>query len=394
MLPSYYEFYNPVKIISGENALDNLSDELAQLGANSPVVITDKNAIDAKLVKLLKKVSSNSDIMTRAVFKNVSDEASEEVVLQIAKMFRKKRCDSIIAIGGSAVINTAKGVNILVSEGSDDLFKFAGAKMLKRPLKPLITVPTTSNTESVVSKIAVIANLKNNSTMLFTSRFLLPNAAVLDPRMTLFQSPLSIATTAMESLANAIEGFICEQKNPLSDAYSVAAIETIRKNIITAVKDSNDEHARLAMANATTFAGTSFSSSKGGLISTLGYASTAICRVPYSVVISVLLPFGLEYYMDKTKDYLSSLLLPFGGAQEFLNTPQAEKAQRFFELICELQVALKDLCDLPTTLKELGISGDKLLLIAQTAVNDGEIAISTKEEDIETALNILQRAYE
>ncbi|MGD9733439.1 MAG: iron-containing alcohol dehydrogenase, partial [Desulfamplus sp.] len=185
MLPSYYEFHNPVKIISGNKALDNLPSELETLGAKRPMVITDKGVSGAGLLKIFIDSFASSGMIIGAVFDDVPPDSSSEVVERITSIFRQNRCDSLVALGGGSVIDTAKGVNILVTENSNDLLEFSGAEMLKKPMKPLIVVPTTSGTGSEVTSVAVISDVKRNLKMAFTSTYLLPNIALLDPRMTL-----------------------------------------------------------------------------------------------------------------------------------------------------------------------------------------------------------------
>jgi alcohol dehydrogenase len=80
------------------------------------------------------------------------------VVHQFAGIYRQKGCDAIVAVGGGSVMDTAKGVNIVVSENADDLMQFSGAGTLTRQLKPLVAIPTTAGTGSEVTLVAVIAD--------------------------------------------------------------------------------------------------------------------------------------------------------------------------------------------------------------------------------------------
>ena len=201
----------------------------------------------------------------------------------IAGIYRKTGCDSIIAVGGGSAIDTAKGVNIVITENSEDLMKFMGAEMLKKTMKPFIVVPTTSGTGSECTLVAVISNPAKNVKMAFTSYKLLPNVAVLDPRMTLTCPPKITAATGMDALTHAMEGFYCNQKNPMSDAYAGAAIELVRDNLVEAVKNGKNENARLAMANAACMAGTAFSNSMVGMVHGLGHAAGAVCHIPHGL---------------------------------------------------------------------------------------------------------------
>lgn len=394
MLPSYYEYYNPVKILSGNRALENLASELEVLGVCRPVLITDKGVTGAGLVKLVKKSFANSGVTIGAIFDDVPPDSSSRVVSKIAGIYRRNKCDSLVAVGGGSVIDTAKGVNILITENSDDLMKFAGAEMLKKPMKPLIVIPSTSGTGSEVTSVAVISDIERNIKMAFTSNHLLPKIALLDPRMTLTLPPAMTAATGMDALSHAVEGFINLQKNPMSDAYSFAAIELIRKNLVRAVEDGKDADVRLSMANAAAMAGASFSNSMVGIVHALGHAAGGVCHVPHGVAMNIFLPFGLEYNFSKRENEIARLLLPIAGAEEYARTPESRRAKKTIEHIRGLQRALNDLCDLPMTLKQANVPIEKLPLIADTAINDPSLAMNPRDMDRDDALKILNQAFE
>ena len=135
MIPSYFEFTNPVRIIAGHKALDNISFELGQLQAHKPLILTDQGIKKAGLLKYVKDAFKETDI-TFSLFEDIIQDSSEELVRNIAVLFRETDSDSLIAVGGGSVIDTAKAVNVLVTENSDDLMQFAGAEIIKNPLKP------------------------------------------------------------------------------------------------------------------------------------------------------------------------------------------------------------------------------------------------------------------
>lgn len=147
-----------------------------------------------------------------AIYDDVPPDSSVGVVNDIVKVYRQNQCDSIVAVGGGSPIDTAMGVNIVITEEADDLMKFMGAEMLKKPMKPLVVIPTTSGTGSEVTLVAVISNPEKNVKMAFTSKHLLPKAAILDPRMTLTMPPHITAATGMDALTHAVEAYICLQK--------------------------------------------------------------------------------------------------------------------------------------------------------------------------------------
>ncbi|MDJ0763448.1 MAG: iron-containing alcohol dehydrogenase [Myxococcota bacterium] len=394
MLPSYYEYYNPVKIISGNKALDNLPYELSQLNAQKPLIITDKGVVKAGLMRHVTVAFDAANMDVGAIYDEVPPDSSNQVVNQIADVFRHNDCDAIVAVGGGSPIDTAKAVNIVVTENADDLLAFEGADRLKTPQKPFIVIPTTAGTGSEVTLAAVIKNTEKKIKMTFSSPLLLPKVAIIDPRMTLTMPPHITAATGMDALTHAMEGYTCLQKNPLSDAHAYAGIKLIRTFLIRAVKDGKDAEARVGMANAATMAGAAFSNSMVGMIHSLGHATGAVCSVPHGVAMSIFLPFGLEYNLEKTENAVAELLLPFGGEEEYAKTAASKRARRTIALVREFQQTLKDLCGLPMTLEQAGVPKDKLEDIAKAAINDGTLVYNPVEMDLNDALGVLNAAYQ
>ena len=394
MVPSYYEFFCPVKILSGDHAVDNIPYELTQWGTLRPMVITDRGVVEAGLLRIVEHAFADSELTIGAVYDRTPPDSSVEAVREIAGRYRDARCDCLMAVGGGSVIDTAKGVNILVSEEADDLLPFAGADMLTRPLRPLLVVPTTAGTGSEVTLVAVIADRRRNLKMLFTSHHLMPRAAVLDPRMTLSLPPRLTAATGMDALSHAMEAFICLQHNPLSDAFAFAAIRLISGNLGRAVTRGTDPAVRMALAQAAVMAGAAFSNSMVGMVHALGHAAGAVCRVPHGVAMNIFLPFGLEYNLEKVGARVGELLLPLGGAEEYAGTPSGTRPSRTIKLVRGLQQDLFDLCGLPRTLKDAGVPRTAFERIVETAVGDGALTFNPAEMDRNDALRILTRAYE
>ena len=155
-----------------------------------------------------------------AIADDVPPDSDLRVVNRLARVYREKGCDSIIAVGGGSVMDTAKGINIVVSEKADDLMMFSGANVLKRALKPLIAIPTTAGTGSEVTLVAVVKDHERHLKMAFVSYFLLPDVSIVDSRMTMSLPPAITAATGMDALSHAVEAYTCLAKNPLSDAHA------------------------------------------------------------------------------------------------------------------------------------------------------------------------------
>ena len=391
---SYYEFFSPVKIIAGHKALEHIPFEMSLLNLLKPMVITDKGVLGAGLIDHVVNAFSESNVTVSTIFDDVPQDSSEPCVRQAAATYREKGCDSIIAIGGGSVIDTSKAVNILVSEGGDNLSLYAGAHALKRPLKPFFVIPTTSGTGSEATLVAVISDDKGIKRS-YASAFLLPNAAILDPRMTLTLPAHITAMTAMDAMTHAIESYTCLASNPVSDAYAFAAIKKVSGHLLTALNHPSDTNSRLALAEGSTMAGIAFSNAMVGMVHSLGHALGSVCHLPHGLCMNLFLPYVLEYNREENGEKLGELLLPLAGDDVYASTPKEQRPQRAIEYITTLRDTLYKNHKLPRTLKETGkVTEDQLEEIASVAIDDGSIIFNPKEADYNDILGVLRRAWD
>ena len=391
----YYEFFCPVKIIAGLAALEHMPFELSTLGAKRVLIVTDRGVRTNGLLKPIEAAFAGTDAQIVATFSDVPPDSSLQTVSEVASVYRDQQCDALIAVGGGSVMDTAKATNILVSEGGDDLLRYSGAHRLTKPLKPLFVIPTTAGTGAEATMIAVISDHTRQVKVPFASYYLLPNAAILDPRMTQTLPPYLTAMTAMDAMTHAVEAYTCMAANPLSDAYATAAISKISQHLLAVLAQPNDAHGRLELAQASTMAGIAFSNSMVGLVHSLGHALGAVAHLPHGLCMSLFLPYVLEYNQTHNGDKIAQLLLPLAGADTYASTPPEQRTNAAIAAIRQLRDELYQRTQLPRTLKETGkVQRDQFAAIAQKALDDGSIIYNPKETSLEDLLAILEKAWE
>lgn len=393
MLPVYYEYHNPVKILSGEGALENIPYELGVLEAKAPLLLSDAGLVKVGAVDLVLRHMKPA--VPKAVFTEIPPDSSVAVVNQIARFFTESGCDSILAVGGGSVIDTAKGVRMVISQGAADLEALMGCEVLTAGRHiPFVAVPTTAGTGSECTPVAVISNPEKRVKQEYISAHLLPDAAILDLRMTATLPPRVTASTGVDALCHAIEAYTCLQKNPMSDAYAVAAMGLIWENLPVAVEKPRDKQARMAMANASLMAGTSFGNSMVGLVHAIGHSLGGICHVAHGDAMSILLPHVMAYNLDACRDSYGKLLLHLAGPEVYTATPASQRGEKAVALVRDFIAAFHDACGLPVTLRETGkVSEDQLEAVARSAINDGAIIVNPKAAGVPEIVEILKKAW-
>ncbi len=381
MLSRYYEFYLPLKINAGQDALETLGWEMQQLGAGKPIIVTDQGIVKAGLLDIFLSTQKASGLDLSVIYDRVPSDSSIDVVNEVVNIYQKSGCDSLIAIGGGSVIDTAKGANILISHGGQDLRRLMGVdRLTATQMCPLIVIPTTSGTGSEATLVAVISDSERGVKLPFVSYKLVPRLAILDPRMTQSLPSGLTAATGMDALTHSIEAYTCLQKNPISDAFAWSAIELIRDYLIRAVEKGSDRQARLAMANASLMAGIAFSNSMVGAVHAIGHSLGAVAHVHHGTAMAILLPYVMEMNIERLGELYARLLLPLAGEQVYLSTPSGQRAKKAIDVVHELNHKLHELSGMPITLSQAGLREEQIPEVVQKALNDG--AMSTNPIDL------------
>jgi alcohol dehydrogenase len=378
MIPAYYEFRSATKILSGEHAIEHVPFELANLGVKRAFVVTDARVRELGLVQPVLDALADSSIELGELFDAVPVDSSVEVANSIAEQYRTTGCDGIVAVGGGSVMDSAKGAAIVLATGDGDLMSHRGTEILSNAgLPPLLAIPTTAGTGSEVTGVAVIKDTARDVKMAFVSSDLSPDVAVLDPRMTIGLPPRITASTAMDALVHAVEAASGLQRNPLSDAYAIAAITLIREHLPAVLADGKNVESRLALANAALMSGVAFSNSMVGSVHAIGHACGAIAHVAHGDAMAILLPHCMRFNLDAARPIYAELLLPLAGADVYATTPAENRAAAAIVAV-EALLAVGARAGLPRTLAEVGVEEAQLDAIARLAIDDGSVAMNPR----------------
>ncbi len=409
-LPKYFHYAGTQRTIAGHGALRKLPGIMASLGSSRPLLVTDRGVQEAGLTELVlsvlgaSKPSGNQEnaITVSAVFSDVPADSDTHAVARGAAMFREGNCDSIVAVGGGSVMDTAKGIRMVSTLGGDDLSAYSGAGRLQETLIPLYAVPTTSGSGSEATQVAVIKDHDTGRKISYTSPYLIPDAAVLDPLMTVTLPPLMTAATGMDALTHAIEAFISLAKNPLSDSASLQAVELAARNLPQVIINPHDEESRLQMAVASHLAGAAFSNSMVSIVHTLGHCAGSVCGIPHGICMGILLSYGLEYNLHMIRSEISLLLLPLRGKAEYMETKPSKRPEAVIASIRGLAGHLHELTarqyplrfrDVQRTDGSLVMEPQHIPVIARLALGDPSQFYNPEQVDYHDMVRVLEAAY-
>lgn len=277
------EFILNTKIISGHNALLEL--DFSKFKRVS--IFTDNNMLKIgacdSTIELMKKNNIDYEI-----FSDIEPDPSFEIVIKCLSKILTFESDTIIAIGGGSVIDTAKSVIYFALEINKRM-----PSGLKKPF--FIAVPTTSGTGSEVTSYAVITDKENHQKVPLLSNKMLPDIALLDSQFTLTVPPRITAETGMDVMTHAFESYVSVNSSPFTMPYSEYAIIGVFNNISKSVHNGKDVKARIAMHELSCTAGIAFNNAGLGLIHAMAHALGGRFRQPHGRANAILMPYVIEY---------------------------------------------------------------------------------------------------
>ena len=385
-IPEYFQFQCRTKVIFGVGTINEIPDEIKALDSKRALIVTDKVVRNLDFFKKIVNILKSSEIKLVGIFDEVPINSEIEIVNKGYKLAKEKNIDILIAIGGGSVIDTTKGMNILLKEGGDLLEDHQGVYLLKRPLKKLIAIPTTAGTGSEVTFAAVIKDSNQRLKISFISPYLAPNTAILDPEVTISCPPKLTASTGMDALSHAIESIHSIQNELITDALALNAIRLINENLREAVNNGENIEVRGNMLIAANMAGLAFTNALVGVVHAMAHALGGYCDVPHGIANSILLPYGMEYNLEYCKRY-ALVAKAFGIDIRGLSGKEAGK--KAIDAVWQLT---KD-CGMPQKLRDVGVKIEDLNKVAEDAMCDGSIYNNPREATVENIEDILRKAY-
>ena len=374
----YFEFYNPVQICAGDDALGNLKYAAESMGVRRPLLLTDETLTR---LGLAAKFLSLTGLSGCEICDQVPPDSSVDAVNRIAKLYRERGCDGVVALGGGSVLDTAKGVKLLIGQGADDILALMGCENLPRGARvPFIAVPTTAGTGSECTPVAVIRHPGRSVKLEYISPHMMPDAAFLDPRMTRSLPPRVTAATGLDALCHAVEACTCDQRNPLSDAFAFAAIRIILEKLPAAVGKGGAD-ARLDMAVAACMAGAAFGNSMVGAVHAIGHALGGVCHIAHGEAMAILMPHVMAYNRARSRDLYAPLSPLFPNADDPV------------QAVTEFVRGVSEAAGLPTRLRDTGkFDRSRVDEIAEKALNDGAMIVNPAYFSKEDVAPLLLRA--
>lgn len=361
-----------------------LKDEIKKRGYKKALIVTQENILKNVTDKVLEVLDGFDyelfmEIKPNPTIKNVKDGVSR---------CKEINADYIIAIGGGSVIDTAKAIGIIMTNPEfSNVVSLDGTAETKNKSLPIIAIPTTAGTAAEVTINYVITDEERVKKMVCVDPHDIPVLSIIDQELMMEMPKMVAASTGMDALTHAIEGFTTKAAWEMTDMFHLEAIKLIFNCIEKAVNEK-DKKAIENVGLGQYIAGMGFSNVGLGLVHAMAHPLGALYDTPHGIANAVILPYVIEYNSnvcyDKLKEIAKAMNL------EVDNLSNEEVASSIVNSIKEMNKKL----GIPSNLKELNASLKDMDWLANAAYNDICLGGNSKEASVEDIKKIYERIYE
>ncbi|MDD8048506.1 MAG: lactaldehyde reductase [Thomasclavelia sp.] len=282
----------------GSGAINEIVTEAKAHGFKKAMVCSDPDLIKFNVTKKVTDLLDKAGLAYE-LYSDIKPNPTVENVQAGVKALHACNADYMIAIGGGSSMDTAKAIGIIDKNPEfADVISLEGVADTKNPATPIFAVPTTAGTAAEVTINYVITDTSKDRKMVCVDPHDLPIVAFVDPDMMSSMPKGLTASTGMDALTHAIEGYITKGAWEMSDMFHLKAIEIISRSLRDAV--NNTPKGREDMALGQYIAGMGFSNVGLGIVHSMAHPLGALYDTPHGIANAIILPTVMEYNAPAT----------------------------------------------------------------------------------------------
>ncbi|MGI6328383.1 MAG: iron-containing alcohol dehydrogenase [Dethiobacteria bacterium] len=379
-------FNRSVPVLFGAGASLRTGLKLKEMGVMKVFCVHDKGIKDAGIADIILSNLKAAGLEV-IVFDGVMADPPDTVINEAAAMANKQQVDGVVGIGGGSAMDTAKGVNVLLTNPPPINQYYVGSGAVIKPGKPLVLLPTTAGTGSEMTAISVVSDTASRTKKGVIGPAAIATLAIVDPELMLGLPPHITASTGMDAFSHAAEALTSGGMNPMSDTLAEKAISLITENLLKAVNNGSDLTARTNMSFAALLAGIAFNDALTHWGHALAHTIGAYYHIPHGVGCAVALPGVIEYVADAVPEKVEQIAKAMGISLSKDLSPE--------ELGNEVAGAIRRLnreAGIPG-LKDFNIEESSLEQIVGNVLADDCAMFGPKRASAKQILSMLKRAY-
>ncbi|MGF1777652.1 L-threonine dehydrogenase [Vibrio nomapromontoriensis] len=294
-------------------------------------------------------------------------------------------CNFIVSLGGGSAHDCAKGIALVATNGGC-IKDYEGVNLSSKPQLPLIAINTTAGTASEMTLFCIITDESRHIKMAIVDKNTTPLISVNDPELMLGKPASLTAATGMDALTHAIEAYVSTNATPITDAVAIKAIALIQTNLRIVVKDGKNLEAREQMAYAQFMAGMPFNNASLGYVHAMAHQLGGFYNLPHGVCNAILLPHVQRFNASVCPERLHDIATAMGVDTTGMTPKQGADAA------IKAIITLSADVHIPNGLRELGVKGEDLSILAENALKDACGLTNPRKADLDEIIEIFSAA--
>jgi alcohol dehydrogenase class IV len=347
----------PARIVFGNGCAPQCAEFLAQRGVKR-VLLASSSPVLPTLGEVQATLKKNGVEVIQAA--SVDAEPTQALFENVLAFARAEKIDGVLGIGGGSAIDVAKLVAAL-ARGKQTAPEVFGINLLHGRELPLVCLPTTAGTGAEVSPNAILLDEADELKKGVVSPHLVPDAAFVDPLLTISVPSAVTAATGLDALTHCIEAYANKFAHPLVDAYALQGIKLISKNLVRAVRNGGDVEARAALALGSLYGGLCLGPVNTAAVHALAYPLGGRFHIAHGISNALLLPHVLRFNFSAAPARYAEVSIALGVAR---NGSTLTTAERGVDFLSQLS---RD-CGMPQKLSELNIPQEAIPAMAKAAM--------------------------
>ena len=309
----------------GKGAILSVTEEVKRRGFKKAFICSDPDLIKFNVTKKITDLL-DKEALPYEIYSEIKANPTIENVQGGVAAFKKSGADYIIAIGGGSSMDTSKAIGIIIANPEfEDVRSLEGLSATKKPSVPILAIPTTAGTAAEVTITYVLTDLEQKSKFVCVDPHDIPVVAFVDPDMMSSMPKGLTASTGMDALTHAIEGYTTKGANTITDMFNLKAIELIAQSLRGAVE--NTPEGREGMALGQYLTGMGFSNCGLGIVHSMAHGLGALYDTPHGVANAIILPTVMEYNKDAVGEKLRAVAKAMGvSGTENMSKEEYQKA--------------------------------------------------------------------
>jgi len=372
------------EFVFGSGAVSLAGRYAEHMGASRVLLVTDPGVQESGWASAVIS-SLDGQGIPYDVYDHVLPNPRDVHVMEGADFYKERGCDVIIAVGGGSVLDAAKGIGIVASNGGH-ILDYEGVDAISEPIPPLICLPTTCGSSADVSQFAIITDTTTSRKIAIISKSVVPDISLIDPDTLETMSQELMAAVSLDTLTHAIEAYVSQAHSFMTDRHALGAISLIGTHLLPALMHRDSRELQSQMMQASLEAGLAFSNASLGLVHAMAHVLGGLKDFPHGICNGLLLQNVCSYNYEACPDRFDTIT-------ETLRDHTGRSESTGKEGLTEAIGLLVEATGIRQDTDRFRLTESECRTLAQMSLKDACVVTNPREPEMEEIVELYEQTF-